>query len=271
MHNLLKRMCILLSLTLLLSACKFGSPTPTPVPTPAQDVNTPTPTVTPTSTPTPTPLPRPLYLPLLHVERCTFRDWGVDVVLVIDSSSSMEARTEEYGPSKLGAAVAAAGVIVDYMDYDLDRVGVVQFNDAATVLTALTGEWAVARGALQRVTMQPGTRIDAGVEAARQLLETAPPREGADDPPAGGGSGQQRVVVLLTDGRPTTSRATQVVTAAERLKATGATLYTVGLGPDADPDLLLLMATSVGTYYHSPGTSELARIYRDIARQIICR
>jgi Mg-chelatase subunit ChlD len=182
------------------------------------------------------------------------------MVLVIDSSSSMEGRTRPYGPSKLGAAVAAASLIVDYLEYPKDRVSVVQFNDQATVLTAMTDDWATARMALQRVTMQPGTRIDAGVAAAQQVLTAAPRREGS-----------RPIVVLLTDGRPTRSRATQVITAAERLKATGATLYTVGLGPDADPDLLLLMASSVGTYYHAPGTEELARIYRDIAQQLICK
>jgi len=213
-------------------------------------------------------VPRPVYLPVAHVQRCVVLDIGIDMVLVIDSSSSMAGRTRPYGPSKLGAAAAAAGVVVDLLDYDKDRVAVVQFNDKAAVLTGLTDVWAVARGALERITTQPGTRIDAGLDAARGVLQAS---TGPEGPGGRGREGRTAVVVLLTDGRPTRSRASLVVVAAERLKSDGVTLYTVGLGPDTDPDLLLVMASSAATYFHAPGTDELAQVYREIAHRLVCR
>ena len=80
----------------------------------------------------------------------------------------------------------------------------------------------------------------------------------------------QAVVVLLTDGRPSRSRASEVVLAAEQLKRSGATLFTVGLGPDVDPLLLQLIASNSGHYFFAPGTDELAAVYRNIARKIPC-
>lgn len=236
------------------------TPTPTHTPTPT-DTPTNTPTATPTRTPTPTPtrVLRPIYLPFVTVDRCRPQLRKNDIVLVVDSSSSMEVTTRPGGPKKLDAAVAAASDFVSRLNFPNEHVAVVQFNADATVLSGLTGDITRAWAALSRVSMTPGTAIDAGLDAARQIV-TGPGRR----PEAAG------VVILLTDGRPTFSSAGEVIIAAERLKSHGIVLFTIGLGYDVDPELLTLLATRPSYYFFAPGTDELAEVYQQIARQLPC-
>ena len=56
--------------------------------------------------------------------------------------------------------------------------------------------------------------------------------------------------------------------AAQRLRGYGVTVYTIGLGPDADPNLLRILATSPGYYFFAPGTAELTAVYRQVAAKI---
>ena len=169
----------------------------------------------------------------------------------------MLAATREGGLSKLAAAATSARTFVDLLDHPNDRVAVVQFNDEAQVLSGLRVDRAQTREALGRVHVSPGTRIDAGLAAAGDLL--ADPGRDAE---------RDAVVVLLTDGRPTVSRASQVILAAERLKAGGVTLFAIGVGPDADPALLSLAATAPPYFLFAPDAEDLERLYRHIAARL---
>ena len=96
-----------------------ASPTPPPSATPEPSATarpSATPAVSdtprPTATASPTPAPRAIYLPLMLRERCDPTLRFADLVLVIDSSSSMSQPTAG-AASKLDAAVAAARVFLD--------------------------------------------------------------------------------------------------------------------------------------------------------------
>ncbi len=247
------------------------APIPTPTPTiPPSQTPSPTSSPTPTSTPSPTPTERPsptptpspsppsvttIYLPIAR-SICQLGD-SIDIVMVIDTSTSMLAATRDGGLSKLAAAAMAARTFVDLLDNPNDRVAVVQFNDSAEVLSGLRVDRNVTREALGRVHVSPGTRIDAGLEAADAVMS---------DP--GRDRERRGVVVLLTDGRPTVSRASLMILAAERLKTKGFTLFAIGLGPDADPELLSLAATAPPYYLFAPDAEDLERLYRRIAGQL---
>lgn len=237
-------------------ASKTPSPTATPRPsaTPSPSPPPPSPPASPTTTPT-AEIHR-AYLPIAAAEVCP-PGTGVDVVLVVDSSTSMRAGTRPDGPSKLIAAIEAAQNFVSLLAEPADRVGVVQFNDSAQVLAELSPDRNRALSALAEVSVSPGTRIDAGIEAAAEVLEAG-----------GAETDHDRVVVLLTDGRPTVSSASRVILAAEELKATGAVLFTIGLGSDADPDLLRLAASRPSYYFHAPDTADLERVYDQIAARL---
>lgn len=193
------------------------------------------------------------------VDRCTPQTRLSDIVLVLDASSSMEFPTSPGGPKKRVAMVAAAAAFLDLLGLPNERVALVQFHDEAQLLLDLSGDRAQARAALGRLSGKAGTRIDAGLNLARQVLSSPSRRPEA-----------QAVVILLTDGRPTSSRPTEVYEAGDRLKALGTILFTVGLGTDVDPVLLQLLASRPNLYFFAPGTEQLTAVYQKIARAIPC-
>lgn len=227
-------------------------PTATPLP--------PTATATPSATapPTATRPPSHAYLPMLLRDACRPATRRADVVLVIDTSTSMLDGVGG-GLIKLDLAQDAASVFVDELALPEDQAGVVAFNHEAMVLQDLSGN----RGSIQTSLVllhgrvARGTRVDLGLAAARALL---------DGP--GHHAGSRPVVVLLTDGRSDDDAAAASQAAA--LRAAGVTLYTIGLGADADGDFLAGLAGEARRYFASPDGSDLAAIYRDIARRTGC-
>ncbi len=260
----------------ILTANGFVSPSPTP-----QDTATPSPTTTASSTPTeewtpsatstatptatftstatptptstPTPLPRPLLLPLLLREHCQREHKRADVALVLDTSSSMAG-------TKLADAKAAAELFVGLMDLapGRDQVTVVRFDRQAEVVTGLTTSRTVIQDAIRRLQVRRGTHIDAGLWAA--LGELQSPRHLPRNLP---------VAVLLTDGLHTGTPG-EDLRAATALRGAGVRLYTIGLGADADEQALRAMAGEASRYFYAPDSSDLARIYSEIAQDLVC-
>src|SRR3989454_5929146 len=83
--------------------------------------------------------------------------------------------------------------------------------------------------------------------------------------------GKAWVIILLTDGQNTccpnqAAGDAQARLEAARAKANNITVYTVGLGPDADGALLQEIATTTGgTYYAAPTADAIRFIYLEIA------
>lgn len=206
------------------------------------------------------PARRAIYLPLLLRERCLSRGRPVDLVLVLDSSSSMAepARGDQLnGPTKLDAAKAAAGAFLRFLQLPYDRAAAVGFNETATLASGLSGELDRLDKALVSLSTATGTRIDRGLEAAAAELAVAR-RPGA-----------LPVVILLTDGLQN-GDAAPVRRAAEDLKAAGALIYTIGLGDEVDRALLEQAASSADRFYSSPSASDLAAIYAQISERLRC-
>jgi Mg-chelatase subunit ChlD len=255
-----------------------GTPTATPSPT-----NTATPkpsvTVTPSPTVTPTAIPRPVYLPLLLRESCAERKVHTDVALVIDTSTSMRNPTRD-GRPKLDAVQDAARAFVALMDFapegGYDQVAVAAFNDRAWVAESLGSDADRLRAAIDRLpdSVAQGTRLDLAIDIGRSALDV-PTRIAANT----------AVIILLTDGLPNRvplgpggTQEETVLAAADRAKATGALIYTIGVGqPDAvDPadrinaDLLRAIASTPTMFYQTVDAAELARIYAEIAYTLGC-
>ena len=111
--------------------------------------------------------------------------------------------------------------------------------------------------ALERLASGNGTRIDLGLQQAAVAL-------------AERRSGARPAVILLTDGRQDDGRIAAVLAAADRVTATGATIYAIGLGADVDAPLLALVAGRAGRAYLAPSAADLTRVYRDIAGVLPC-
>lgn len=241
-----------------------ASPTPNPSATPEPSATarpSATPAVgdtpRPSATASPTPAPRAIYLPLMLRERCDPTLRFADLVLVIDSSSSMSQPTAG-AASKLDAAVAAARVFLDQLSLGRDRAALVSFNSAVTVLLPLTGDRAALDAALAgNLAQGTGTRIGAAIAAAAEQLSAARP-------------GSQRAMVVLTDGQGTDEDPGAAQAAADAAKAAGITLYTVGLGADVDLAALRALASGDDHCFVAPDAAELAAIYRAIAGALPC-
>ncbi|MFQ5459577.1 MAG: VWA domain-containing protein, partial [Anaerolineae bacterium] len=172
----------------------------------------------------PAPEAATVYLPMTQVVRCAVKPVALDVALALDISSSMNAPSRAGGVSKIEAARDAAAGFVDALR-DIDRVAVVAFDENAVVVSGLTSDLVRVRGMIDALSTGRGTRIDRGLVAATDVL--AARRDDAEG-----------VLILMTDGVPSDG-ADLVVPAAEDARAAGVTIYTIGLGPEIDAQLLV--------------------------------
>jgi Mg-chelatase subunit ChlD len=235
-----------------------ASASPTSVARTATATSTPTATRTLAPTLAPTSEPRPMFLPLLLHERCVPAQQRLDVVLVLDASSSM-LETVPGGATKLDHAVEAAGVFLDLLRLaDGDQAAVVEFNDDARLLQGLTSDQAILSDALSRLETAQQTCLPCGLETA--VAELASERQRPV---------HTRAVVLLTDGRSNPRPAGEAVAVAEVAKRDGVVLFTIGLGAELDEAALVAIA-SRPAYAYRGGAEDLAAIYRTIAVAIPC-
>jgi Mg-chelatase subunit ChlD len=200
------------------------------------------------------------YLPFAAAEACFRPSRPLDAVLVIDTSNSMAEPDAGGGRTRLQAAQAAAQAFVDLASLPTDQVAVVAFNQAGTRVAELSGDRARVREALAGLATAPGTRIDLG------LAETVGALTDGRRPEA------QPVAILLTDGLQNQAEAPNaaVLAQADRLKAAGALVYTIGLGGDIDHALLGAVASTPDRAYTSPTAAELETIYRAISARLWC-
>jgi len=250
--------------TLTPSPTPLISPTPSATRTPSPtrtSTTTPTATPSPTKTPSPTRIPGPVYLPLAVSEPpCLAVTPTLDVILILDASTSMRDPTRA-GRPKIDAAVAAARDFVARLALapDGDHAALVAFNVAATLEAPLTADRAALDAAHDGIALAQFTRIDLGLDAAAAELASARRRPGAT-----------AAVILLTDGRSNPVPVSEAERAAEAVKATGARLFTIGLGQDLDADALRRMASRPQDYFEAPDGEDLAAIYQAISAALPC-
>ncbi len=260
------------------SLCEAPTPTPTFTATPPVSTTPSTASPTPTATSTATPTVSrtwTIYLPYGE-NLCVPEKRFVDVVLVLDRSTSMLRPVVEGGLAKNEAAIDAAARFIEELALEPDptdplgrhdNVALVGFNDTAWTESELTNNRPAAYAALERLRDKTveGTRLDLAIAQGQVPL---------DGP--GRGPGNQAVIVLLTDGLPNRvpfdaskgeRQEDTVMRAAEAVKAAGSTVYTIGLGTpmDINPRLLISMATERFNYYYAPLPEALEGIYRIIA------
>ncbi|MFQ5649410.1 MAG: alpha/beta fold hydrolase [bacterium] len=171
---------------------------------------------------------------------------NVDVALVIDRSGSMEGE-------KLAAAKTAAKSFVGFMQAK-DNLAIVSFATSATVafrLTEITSDAtkSAAQNGIQAISSGGATTIGGGIRVAQDELD-----KGDRDHP--------HAMLLLSDGQETAPPDVVDVLPSIPDKTD---IYTIGLGVDADQDLLSNIASQTGgTFHFSPSADELQKIYLQI-------
>jgi Ca-activated chloride channel family protein len=198
--------------------------------------------------------------PVLNLEVARGR---ANVMLAIDVSGSMQA--SDVLPSRLEAARSAARTLIDQLPPSA-RVGLVSFNNSATLVTPLTTDRATVQSALDGLHAGGGTAVGDGIEVALQQLQQA----------GTAGTTAAKVpamIVLLTDGSSNTGTDPQV--AAATAKAAGVPVNTIGIGQRDRPTfvrgqqvdavdeaaLQSIAGTTGGSYYYAEAAGQLSKIY----------
>jgi Ca-activated chloride channel family protein len=205
---------------------------------------------------------------------------GIDIVAVVDLSTSMLSEDFESGGERINRIDIAKKVLGDFIERRQDdRIGVVAFAKRAYIASPLTLDHDYLSQNLQRLRIgliedstAIGDAIAAGVNRLRDLKS------------------KSRVIILMTDGQSNAGRI-QPQTAAEAARAMGVKIYAIGVGVrgqapfpvgtdsftgrkvyrsisvDIDEDALTKIAqTTHGKYYRADNTETLRRIYSEIDR-----
>ncbi len=184
---------------------------------------------------------------------CPIKEQPADVILAIDHSSSMGRE------NKLQAAQDAAVSFVNRMDPTLVRIGVVSVSSVGDKLLDLTDDRAALIATIRGLQLERGTNIVDGLESSRRALIGANARPGVG-----------KVIIFLTDGRHQVQNPplTDIDAIIANVRAAGIEAFTIGLGSDAQHDVLRKIASDSSHYYYSPTTADLESIYLQIAGRI---
>jgi Mg-chelatase subunit ChlD len=134
----------------------------------------------------------------------------------------------------------------------------VAFNVLPTVVVDLTPDRAAARGALDRLPRDEGSRIDLAVLEGVHVLTAA---ASADHLP---------IIVLITDGKQVGAPREAALDAGAAARLAGITVFTVGFGSDIDPDLLVRIAGDPARFFNAPGPGDLLGVFRAIGGALPC-
>jgi len=196
---------------------------------------------------------------------------GIDILMVMDVSSSMLA--EDLEPNRLEAAKSVAAEFVTGRRND--RIGLVAFAGEAFTQVPLTSDYGVIRGLLGELDVgmiEDGTAVGMGLATAVKRLRAS--------------QAASQVVILLTDGRSNRGEIGPV-TAAQMAEALGVKVYTIGVGThgnarvpvddptfgrryatmrvDVDePTLQEIAERTGGRYFRATDTESLSSIYEEI-------
>ena len=137
---------------------------------------------------------------------------GIDIVIVLDVSKSMQA--EDITPNRLDRAKFEISRFIDRLEGD--RIGLVAFAGVSYLQVPLTLDYSAAKMILSIVDSDIiGTQGTATADAINTALDAFK-----------GESGTQRVIIMLTDGE---DHEDDPIEAAETASDQGVIIYTVGI------------------------------------------
>lgn len=188
------------------------------------------------------------------------------IIIAMDTSGSMVA--SDVKPNRIEAAKQAALQFVNRLPARFN-VGLVSFNQGASVVVPPSTDHEAIRAGLDRLHTRPQTAIGEAVFTSLAAIANLDP-EATDDPPPAH-------IVLLSDGGNTIGR--PVEQAAQAAAAAHVPVSTIAYGtPDGrlgnlpvpvDPAVLRSLAeTTSGTFYEAASGEELQQVYSDVGSSI---
>lgn len=203
---------------------------------------------------------------------------GIDVVLAVDVSGSMEALDFTLGGEPANRLEVAKHVIGRFIDdRPADRIGLVAFAGRPYLASPVTLDHHWLRQNLDRLRIglvEDGTAIGTAIAASANRLR--------------GSDAKSKIVILLTDGMNNAGTVTPE-TAAEAAHALGIRVYTIAAGTEGEarlpvtdafgrrqlvrarvdvdePMLSRVAETTGGKFFRATDTDSLSRIYQEIDR-----
>jgi hypothetical protein len=186
----------------------------------------------------------------------------VDLMLLIDRSSSMADDCPWWAWWCTGGiedAKSASKVVLEYLYFQKDLAGLASFGSGATLDQGLTSDKSTVVAAIDAIdaTYWPiqQTAIGDGIDIVNQEFTN------------NGRPEAEWITILLSDGQ--NNEGQDPLDAAQVAADENITIYTIGLGSDADEDTLGQIAGMTGgTYYYAPSSDDLEAIYNEIAMDI---
>lgn len=190
---------------------------------------------------------------------------GIDILLCLDTSTSMEA--DDLLPNRLEAAKQVSTSFVEKRPSD--RIGLVVFAGIALTQCPLTSDHNTLRVLIENLragmTGKDGTAIGNGLVTCVNRLKDLP--------------GKSKVIILLTDGRSNAGEI-EPLQAAELAAEYGLRVYAIGAGSDGGGGLAGLMGAggidmetlhaialkTGGKAFRATNTDGLSEIYDEIDR-----
>jgi Ca-activated chloride channel family protein len=182
---------------------------------------------------------------------------GIDIMLVLDASRSMDTKDFDAGDHKASRREALEQVIASFLkERTRDRLGIVGFAEKPFLISPLTLDHSWMLEALHGVQTSLGTAIGSGVEAAVDLLRQA--------------DAGNRVAIVVTDGLNTSG--VDPLESARTARRFGVRLYTVGVVSYTEmksggiDDLMLsrMARLTGGQFFQAADQAGLEAIYRQI-------
>lgn len=203
---------------------------------------------------------------------------GVDILLCMDTSGSMQALDFKLGSESVNRLTAVKKVVGDFIrKRENDRIGLVVFGEHAFTQAPLTMDKGLLLNLIDRMEIGMAgdkTAIGSALAIAGKRIKDIPAKA--------------KIVILLTDGRNNAGDVSPTQ-AAEALEALDIKIYTIGVGGkgkapfkvqgffgektiyqkvDLDETTLRKIAdTGNGRYFRAADTEELSEIYDIIDRE----
>jgi Ca-activated chloride channel family protein len=219
-----------------------------------------------------------LAQPQLTRSQTSVQASGVDIVVAVDLSGSMQAEDFELRGERVNRLAMAKSVLETFIENRAnDRIGLVAFGTDAYTAAPLTLDHDFLRLNLERLQLGAingnSTAIGSGLSTAINRLRDV--------------ESKSKIVVLMTDGQNNAGEIEPLV-AADAAKALGVKVYTIGVGThgqapvpvyfmgqktyrmqpvDIDEETLEAIAAKTGgLYYRADNAERFREIYAEIDR-----
>ena len=153
---------------------------------------------------------------------------GVDIILAIDTSGSMEALDFKLGSKRVNRLSIVKNVVEDFIKgRSADRIGMVVFGEEAYTQCPLTLDYDVLISFLDQTKIGmagDGTAVGSAIGTAVKRLKDL--------------KAKSRIIILLTDGRNNTGRI-DPVTASKIAKSLDIKIYAIGVGTEGKAPFLV--------------------------------